>query len=100
MIRLCILATFAVLLATSPASAECAFKFQNGCAEDTGPSRHYIRNTHNQIVGDIYDDGTGRRLQIRTNQRVIIGYIEPDGTLTNIHRQEVLSVESLGLGIH
>ena len=94
MIRLCILATLAVIFATSPASARC-FKFQNGCAEDTGPARHYLRNTSRQIVGDIYDDGTGRRLQIRNTRRQIVGFIERDGTVTNTRRQEVLTIEDL-----
>ena len=97
MIRVLTLATLAVVLATSPASAECRFKFcQNKAA---GPSRHYITNVHRQKVGDIYDPGTGGRLQIRDTHRRIVGYIERDGTITNRHRQKVLSVESFGLGV-
>ena len=98
MIRLCILATLAVIFATSPASARC-FKFQNGCAEDTGPSRHYITNNSRQIVGDLYDPGTGGRIQIRNTRRQILGYIERDGDITNTRRQKVLSVEGLGLAV-
>ena len=89
-----ILATLAVVLASAPASARC-FRFQNGCTEAAGPSRHYITNTHRQRLGDIYDDGTGGRLQIRDSHRRIIGYIEADGTITNTHRQEVGTIEGL-----
>ena len=97
MTRVVIFAILAVvLLASAPADAKC-FKFQNGCAEDTGPSRHYITNVHRQKIGDIYDPGSGRRLQIRDNHRRIVGYITRDGTITNTSRQRVGSIESLGL---
>ena len=92
MIRLLALAAFTVaILASSPASAACVMSY---CKKDA-PTRSYITNTHRQIVGDLYDPGHGRRVQIRTNQRVIIGYIESDGTITNTSRQEVLSIEVL-----
>ena len=48
-----------------------------------------ITNKHCQRVGDIYNPGHGRSLQIRNNDRQIIGYIERDGTVTNTHRQPV-----------
>ena len=98
MIRALILATFAVVLAASPADARC-FKFQNGCTETAGPSRHYITNTHRQKVGDLYDPGTGGRIQIRNTRRQILGYIERDGTITNTRRQRVLEIEGLGLAV-
>ena len=99
MTRLIILATLALVLASAPASARC-FKFQNGCTADTGPSRHYITNTSRQIVGDVYDPGTGGRLQIRDTHRRIVGYIERSGRITNRHRQHVGSIESFGLGVY
>jgi hypothetical protein len=48
-----------------------------------------VTNTHRQKVGDLYDPGHGRRVQIRDTSRRIIGYIERDGTVTNTHRQKV-----------
>ncbi len=44
-------------------------------------------------VGDIYNPGHGRRVQIRDTSRRIIGYIERDGTVTNTHRQPVADIE-------
>jgi len=51
--------------------------------------RRAITNTHRQRLGDIYNPGQGRRVQIRDTSRRIIGYIERDGTVTNTHRQKV-----------
>ena len=93
MIRALILATFAVMLATSPASAECAFKFCKG--KTAGPSRAYITNVHRQKVGDLYQPAPGGRVQIRDRHRRIVGYIEPTGRVTNTSRQEVLTIEDL-----
>ena len=56
------------------------------------PTRHYITNTHWQNVGDIYNPGHGRRLQIRNNHRQIIGYLERDGTITNSRRRPVAGI--------
>jgi hypothetical protein len=64
------------------------------CKKDA-PTRSYITNPSRQIVGDLYDPGHGRRIQIRNNSRQILGFIEPTGRVTNRHRQEVLSVEGL-----
>ena len=80
-----------VLAFISPANAaasECRFKFcQNRTVES--PKVYLITNNHRQILGDLYDPGTGGRVQIRNNHRHIIGYIERDGTVTNTHRQKV-----------
>ena len=83
-----------LIAAPATADARC-FKFQNDCTESssTGTSRSYIVNTHRQKVGDIYDPGHGRRLQIRNDHRQIIGYIEHDGTVTNTHRQRVREID-------
>ena len=87
--------TLAMIPITSPTAARC-FKFQNDCTSTAStPTRSYIVNTHRQKVGDIYDPGHGRRLQIRNNHRQIIGYIERDGTVTNTHRQKVAGIETL-----
>ena len=92
MTRLLIL-TLAVLLATSPASAECRFKFCQG--KTAGPSRAYITNVHRQVVGDLYQPKKGARVQIRNTHRQIVGFIELDGSITNRHRQEVGEIEGL-----
>jgi len=44
-------------------------------------------------VGDIYNPGHGRRVQIRDTSRRIIGYIEHDGTVTNTSRQPVAGID-------
>ncbi len=90
--RVLILAALATMvLATSPASARCIMSYckDSSTASTSTPTRSYITNTHRQKVGDLYDPGHGRRLQIRNNHRQIIGYIEHDGTVTNTHRQKV-----------
>lgn len=87
-----------VILAASPAEARC-FKFQRDCgASAKTPKTHILRNIHRQKIGDIYNPGHGRNIQIRNNHRQIIGYIERDGDITNIHRQPVGSIENI-LGI-
>jgi hypothetical protein len=86
------LAAFAVALsATSPASAACLMSY---CKT---PTTRAITNERRQRVGDLYDPGHGRAVQIRNNRRQILGYIQPDGTVTNLRRQEVLSIEMLGV---
>lgn len=83
---------------TNPADARC-FKFQNDCgasASTPTPSTRVITNTARQRLGDLYDPGPGRRLQIRNNARQILGYIEkPSGRITNTSRQEIGNIESL-----
>ncbi len=60
MTRTLIFTTLAVLLAT-PASAACLMSY---CKKEA-PTRSYIVNNHRQIVGDLYDPGYNRRIQIR-----------------------------------
>ena len=94
MTRVCILATVAVMLATSPASAACVLSH---CQEGSS-TRTYVRNnweSGRQIVGDLYDPGHDRRIQIRDTSRRILFYVEADGRIINTRRQEVLSVEAL-----
>ncbi len=88
---LIILAALSVLALSSPeASARCIMSYcKDGAASTSTRTRSYIVNTHRQKVGDIYDPGHGRRVQIRDTSRRIIGYIERDGTVTNTHRQKV-----------
>ena len=91
MIRLCILAAFAVaILAASPASAACVMSY----CKDGAATTRAITNTHRQRVGDLYDPGAGRRIQIRNNRRQILGYIEADGTITNTRRQRPATLSS------
>lgn len=54
-----------------------------------------ILNKDKQRVGDIYNPGHGRRLQIRDKNRQIIGYIEADGRITDPDRQTVGSIADL-----
>jgi hypothetical protein len=88
--------TLAVILATFPASARCIMSYckDSSTASTPAPSTSWaITNTHRQKVGDLYDPGHGRRVQIRDTSRRIIGYIERDGTVTNTSRQPVGTVE-------
>ncbi len=92
--RIVILAALAVILATSPASARCIMSYCKDAPATTAstpaPSTSWaITNTSRQRLGDVYNPGHGRRLQIRDNSRRIIGYIERDGTVTNTSRQRV-----------
>ena len=88
-----ILAALSVLaLDATPAEARCVMSYCDKAASST-PSRSYITNTSRQRLGDLYDPGQGRRVQIRDTSRRIIGYIERDGTVTNTHRQKVKTIE-------
>ncbi len=63
--------------------------------EAMAAEKHKIRNDRNQLIGDFYDPGHGRRLQIRDNRRRIIGYVERDGTVTDKRRREVGKIGEL-----
>ena len=89
--RVLILAAFAVALSAAPASAACIMSY----CKDTAPTRSYITNNSRQIVGDLYSPSHDRRVQIRDTSRRIIGYVEPDGRITNTSRQEKGSIEAL-----
>ncbi len=99
--RTLILATLANLVLASPeASARCVMSYCKDAPATTAstpaPSTSWaITNTSRQRLGDIYNPGHGRRLQLRDNDRRIIGYIERDGTVTNTSRQRVGTVEGL-----
>ena len=84
-----------VLAAPSPAQAACIMSYcQDATASTPAPSTSWaITNTSRQRLGDIYNPGHGRRIQIRDTSRRIIGYIEPDGRITNTHRQKVGTIE-------
>ena len=89
--RVLILAALAVILA-SPADARCIMSYckDSSTASTPAPSTSWaITNTSRQRLGDVYNPGSGRRLQIRDNSRRIVGYVERDGTVTNTHRQKV-----------
>lgn len=79
-------ATWALAFIPVPAAAKCTHSF-------CGPTTRTITNEHRQKVGDIYNPGHGRRLQIRDNRRRIIGYIERNGTITNTRRQKVGTIK-------
>lgn len=55
--------------------------------------RTKVYDERNRQVGDIYDPGHGRRLQIRDNNRKIRYYIERDGTITDTRRRKVKEIE-------
>ena len=76
------LAAFLIWFDTSPARGACVLSY----CKSKATTRTYITNTHRQIVGDLYDPGTGR-VQIRDTSRRIVGYIERSGRITNTHRQ-------------
>ncbi len=62
----CAPAALAVVMAASPASARCIMSYcKDGAATASIPTRSYITNQHRQKVGDLYDPGHGRRVQIR-----------------------------------
>ncbi len=92
---LIILAVFAVVLSSPEAPAACIMSYCKGDSASTpAPSTSWaITNTSRQRLGDIYNPGHGRRVQIRDNSRRIIGYIERDGTVTKTNRQPVGTVE-------
>ncbi len=90
--RILILAALAVVLSSPEASARCLQCYcKDGAATSTPASSTSwaITNTSRQRLGDVYNPGHGRRLQLRDTSRRIISYIERDGTVTNTHRQKV-----------
>jgi hypothetical protein len=93
MIKIAPISILLIALSASPASATC-YSWQKGCQSTVAGGvkageRWKITNAHRQRLGDIYNPGHGRRLQIRDTHRRIVGYIEPDGTVTNTRRQEI-----------
>ena len=96
MIRLLTLAALAVaILASSATAGGCVMSYCRNEAATSTPSTRTITKTHRQKVGDIYDPGHGRRLQVRDKHRRILFYIEADGTVTNTSRQPVANIEAL-----
>ena len=93
----CAPAALAVILASPEASARCLMSYCTGDTTATStpaPSTSWaITNTSRQRLGDVYNPGHGRRLQIRDTSRRIIGYVERDGTVTNTHRQKVKTLD-------
>ncbi len=90
----------AMILIAAPVTADAKCRnWQSDCSDGGGSSWSWqkpkpatswaITNKHRQRLGDIYNPGHGRRVQIRDTSRRIIGYIERDGTVTNTHRQKV-----------
>ncbi len=95
--RIVILAALATLvLSAAPTSATCIMSYckDGAVTASPAPSTSWaITNTSRQRLGDIYNPGHGRRVQIRDTSRRIIGYIERDGTVTTTHRQKVGTIE-------
>ncbi len=88
MIMAVLTSILAVPLATPPADAKCSF---NICAGE----RAKLLDSRKLRVGDIYNPGHGRRLQIRNKHRQILGYIEPSGKITDTRRRKVGSIGAL-----
>ena len=62
---------------------------------DSG-DRWKITNDRRQNIGDVYDPGHGRRLQLRDDRGRIVGYIEKDGEVTDTRRRKLGTVEDVG----
>ena len=95
MTRLIILALSAVVLA-SPADAQCIMSYCKDRETTVAPpptTSWAITNTSRQRIGDVYNPGGGRRVQIRDTSRRILFYIERDGRITNTHRQRIGTLE-------
>lgn len=84
---LIMLALLLVCFDAFPARSACLMSYCKDKAV-TATTRAYITNAHRQIVGDLYDPGTGR-VQIRDTSRRIVGYIERSGRVTNMRRQKI-----------
>ncbi len=96
--RTLVLAILAVILVTSPASARCMMSYCKDATATVSPAPSTswaITNQDRQRIGDIYNPGHGRRLQIRDTSRRIIGYIERDGDITDKRRRKVGEIEEL-----
>ena len=68
------LAATAFPLIVFPVSARCIMSYCRDRETTATPTRRPITNTSRQIIGDLYDPGHGRRVQIRDTSRRIIGY--------------------------
>ena len=82
-------ATLAVSVVTSPADAKCSF---NICAGE----RAKLLDSRKLRVGDLYNPGHNRRIQIRDKNLRVLGYIERSGKITDRRRRKVGSIEGLG----
>ena len=92
MVKLTPLILATLVLASPEASARCIMSYckDSSTASTPAPSTSWtITNTSRQRLGDIYNPGHARPLQLRDNDRRIIGYIERDGTVTNTSRQRI-----------
>ena len=97
MIKIAPISILLIALSASPASATC-WSWQKSCQVTVAGNvkageKWKITNAHRQRLGDIYNPGHGRRLQIRDKDRRIIGYIEADGTVTNTRRQRIGGID-------
>ena len=58
--------------------------------------RRYIRDDRGRIVGDLYDPGWSRDIQVRDRHRRIKFFIESDGDVKDSRGRKVGTVEDLG----
>ena len=86
MILAVLTAFLAVSLATSPAFAKCTL---NICAGE----RAKLLDERKVRVGDIYNPGHGKRLQIRDKNLRVLGYIESSGKITDTRRRNLGRIE-------
>ncbi len=93
----CAPAALAVILAGPATAGGCDYYCRkNGGTATTAPAPSTawtVTNTSRQRLGDVYNPGHGRRVQIRDPSRRIIGYIEADGSITNTSRQVIGTIE-------
>jgi hypothetical protein len=92
-----ILAAIALVTALPTTAEARCYSWQTSCeiAKPAAGEKWKITNDRRQKLGDIYNPGHNRRLQIRDNHRRIIGYIEENGSLTDSRRRKVGAIEEL-----
>ena len=75
-----------------PAAGACVMSY----CKDGAPERVYVRSnweSGRKIVGDLYDPGHGRPVQIRNNRRQIIGYLDNRGNVIDTRRRTILEID-------
>ncbi len=68
-----------------------------GVAQADSGDKWKITDDRRRQIGDFYDPGHGRRLQLRDKDRRIIGYIERDGDITDRNRRKLGTLEDVDI---
>ena len=82
-----ILFFFAILLWSSVVLSCDYYCRKQGGSVVSIPSRAYITDKDRRVVGDVYNPGPGRRVQIRDKHRRVKWYIDKNGNITDKHRR-------------